>query len=252
MKQNNRIRNRLAQLTGLFLVSASAPALASTIYWTDWTSGSTPVTSNYTAQGTMTTGTSSVSVTYTNAQGIGFAQYSGGTDYWTSGGNRNPVNSPYTSAAVDNIPTGNDIIALSRAGVQTLTFSQAIANPVFAYVSLNGNGYAFDQDFTILSFGDSSDGNNCGYWGCGTSYKNVVGNEYQLLGTGEPHGVIQFLGTFSSVSWRSLSNEYWNGFTVGVQGTSSEVYGEVPVPGSVLLLGAGLAALAGVRRKTIG
>ena len=99
---------------------------------------------------------------------------------------------------------------------------------MFSYVSLNGYGYGFDQDFGILSFGDSSDGNDCGYWGCGTSFKKVVDLgggkfEYQLLGTGEPHGTIRFLGAFSTLTWRSLSNEYWNGFTVGVQGTAAEV-----------------------------
>ena len=97
---------------------------------------------------------------------------------------------------------------------------------MFAYVSLNGNGYGFDQNFDILTFGDSSDGNACGYWGCGTSYKQMVTvngkTEYQLLGTGEPHGTLQFKGTFDTVNWRSLSDENWNGFTVGVQGTAVE------------------------------
>src|SRR5687768_13705152 len=154
----------------------------------------------------MTTPTSTVNVTYSNANGIRFYQSSGGTDYWQrSSGGRFPATSPYTSAEVDNIPTGTDIIALRYAGIQQLTFSQAIANPVFSYVSLNGNGYAFlNQDFDILSFGHSSNGNDCGYWGCGTSFKNVVnlggGNfEYQLLGTGEPHGTIQFTGAFSTL-----------------------------------------------------
>lgn len=83
------------------------------------------------------------------------------------------------------------MIALTYAGSQTLSFSEPIANPVFSYVSLNGNGYAFNQDFEILSVG-GVDGNAPGYWGAGTSYKSVVdlggGNfEYQLLGTGEPH-----------------------------------------------------------------
>jgi len=46
---------------------------------------------------------------------------------------------------------------LQFAGSQTLSFSQTVANPVFAYVSLNGNGYAFlNQNFDILSFGAGS------------------------------------------------------------------------------------------------
>src|SRR5690606_18765290 len=54
-------------------------------------------------------------------------------------------------------------------------------------------------------------------------YKQVVdlGNgqyEYQLLGSGEPHGTIRFRGAFDSVSWRSMTAENWNGFTVGIGG----------------------------------
>src|SRR3989338_7812390 len=209
-------------------VEVTAPFV---FFWADWTGGDLDASAGFEGVGTITTPTSVVTVTYTNPQGIHFFQPSGGTDYYANGffgTTRNPATSPYTSNVVANIPTGTDIVALKFAGTQTLTFSEPVANPVFAYVSLNGNGYAFDQDFEILSFGDPSNGNDCGYWGCGTSFKNVVdlggGNfEYQLLGTGEPHGTIRFLGTFSSVSWRSLSNETWNGFTVGILGTATEV-----------------------------
>ena len=183
-----------------------------------------------------------------------FFQPSGGIDYWTSGGVRNDATSPYTSPLVDNIPTGTDIVALQFAGNQTLKFSQTIANPVFSYVSLNGNGYSFNQDFDILSFGDGSPNNTCGYWGCGTSSKNVVALggglfEYQLLGTGEPHGTIRFTGAFDSLSWNSLSNEYWNGFTVGVQGTAAEVLG-VPEPSIFSLFALALAALSLTRLRS--
>jgi hypothetical protein len=246
-------------ITALFAIGAilcgTSFAGASTIAWTDWTSSNT--NAGFTAYGTITTQTSTVNVTYNNANGISFYQYNGGTDYWTNGnsGLRNPATSPYTSAQVDNIPTGTDIIALNHVGNQTLTFSETIANPVFSYVSLNGNGYAFlNQDFDILSYDDPATGNDCGFWGCGTSYKNVVdlgdGNvEYQLLGTGEPHGTIQFKGAFSTVTWRSLSNENWNGFTVGVEGTAQEIFG--PEPSTLWLLGAGIAAigLARIRRR---
>jgi hypothetical protein len=43
---------------------------------------------------------------------------------------------------------------LRFTGDQTLTFSQTVVNPVFAFVSLNGNGYAFlNQGFDILRTG---------------------------------------------------------------------------------------------------
>lgn len=128
------------------------------------------------------------------------------------------------------------------AGAQPLRFSEAIANPVFAFVSLNGNGYGFDRDFDILSI-TGSDGAACGHWGSGCVTRRIVDlgggvlQHHQLNSTGgESHGAIRFMGSFDTVTWNSLSNENWNGVTVGVQGTSIEVFG-LPEPTGLALTG---------------
>lgn len=255
-----------AAVFGVFL--AASPAAAVPFYWTDWQTAGTG--GGFTGNGTITTPTATVGVSYHNDKGIGFyyTGAAGEVDFWAQGhfgsGGRNPATSPYTSTVVDNIPTGTDMIALQFAGSQTLTFTETIANPVFAFNSLNFNGYAFlNQDFEILSV-SGVDGNDWGYWGSGGVTKVVKdlggGNfEYQLnastvaggIDVTEPHGVIRFLGAFDTLTWTSSSNEYWNGFTVGVQGTAKEVFPEdpppttpVPEPASVVLLGAGVVAVA--------
>lgn len=253
------------KLTSLAKVVAVATMMAATslasavpYFWTDWT-GSSSV-GGFTATGEIVTNTATINVTYNNPLGIAFIQTNGGTDYWTNGGfsvTRNAATSAYTSTQVDNIPTGTDIVALLNRGSQTLAFSQAVANPVFSFVSLNGNGYSFlNQDFEILSVGGEN-GRDCGYWGCGGVTKVAVdlggGNfEYQLNSTGigglEPHGTIRFLGSFDTLQWTSQSNENWNGFTVGIQGSSQEVF-RTPEPGSIALFGLALLGLAPALRK---
>ncbi len=199
------------------------PASAGVIGWANWSSSTAT-----TVSGTATTALGTVvGVTYTGERA--FVQTSCGTDYWISRSSTNP----YTSANVLNAPNASgvsssqcDIIALSAATSKTLTFSEPVTNPVFAVVSLNGNGYRFDRDFDILSYA-------YGYWGAGTLTKTTTTSggvtTYDLIGAGEPHGTIQFIGTFSTITWTSLSNEYWNGFTIGIEDAAADVPPEIQV-----------------------
>lgn len=196
-----------------------------TYYWVDWTSSD--ATHVY---GTITIGGTTINVTYSNPNGFYAAQTLGGINYWTGyNGGAFAGASPYVSASVANGPATSDIIQLQYAGSQTLTFSQSVENLAFSIVSMNGNGYGFNQNFNIASY-SGYNGAGPGYYGAGTMTKAVVGSTYQLndggmnaasLGHSEPHGTIRFTGGFSQLSWQSLSNELWNGFTVGISGTSA-------------------------------
>lgn len=201
----------LAALSPLSAVAGAAgqtpvPAASShRVFWTDWTAGTTG--NNGSAKGTMKIGTTTVNVSYKGE--IGFIQTGSGVNYYKP-------EEPYKSGLVDNAPPPSEMIALSQAAEKTLTFDHPIDNLFFAVVSLNGNGYGFDQDFEIVSTGK-------GYWGNGTLAKKDLGNgKYMLIGTGEPHGVIRFTGSVSSITWASLTKEYWNGFTVGTYGLAKD------------------------------
>ena len=223
MKKQNK-----AVVLAFALLGTSLPAFAVPVTWVDWTSGTAG--SSGTAAGTLNIDSSIVDVNY--AGEFGFVQTSGGTNYW------NP-SAPYKSALVDNEPPTPDIIALSQASAKTLTFSKAIDNLFFAVVSLNGNGYRFNQDFEIVSTGP-------GYWGNGTLTKqDLGGGRFQLNGSGEPHGVIRFTGSVSSITWTSLTDEYWNGFTVGTYGLAPPI----PEPTTYAAIGIGLLALLALTRR---
>ena len=56
--------------------------------------------------------------------------------------------------------------------------------------------------------------------------------------------MVQFKGAFDEVSWNSLSNEYWNGFTVGIQGTTAEVVNSIPEPTTLAIFALGMFGLA--------
>jgi hypothetical protein len=92
-----------------------------------------------------------------------------------------------------------------------------------SYISINGNTFAFDRDFKILS-------NGPGYWGTGTVVRNVVSEKYQLQTTGgEPHGTVGLDGVFDTFTFDALRDENWFGFTIGTYGLSAIVYPPVPV-----------------------
>lgn len=211
------------------MLVAAAPSHADLYTWTDWTSRTLGVPGS--ASGTLTLGSETVNVSYTGDVTNTTQVSGGGINYW------NPA-TPYISSEVDNAPGTTDIIALTGGYglTYTLTFSTALWNPVMAIVSQGQPGYpvhySFDQAFTVLSSG-------AGYWGTGPFY-NSTGN---VLSSQEGHGVIQFQGAVSSISWTVQPYEYWHGFTIGATQTA------VPEPGSAALMLVGLSALSWLRTR---
>lgn len=160
-----------------------------------------------------------------------------GTYYYTG---FNGGTSPYTNSLVANAPLAKDIIALAgqtNAPINnTITFSAPVVNPIMDIVSLGQQGqpsnYDFNTPFVIVSQGGGYFGNN------GNALSNPFGNR---LSGFEGNGVIQFIGTFTSISFTASPAEYWGGFNVGVQA--------VPEPASVIAVSGGLIILLRRRRK---
>lgn len=210
-------------------MALTGAASATTITWTDWTA----------ADATSATGNAgSVGVTFTGLINPA-AQTAGGTNYWSS----NP--STYTAPpTVDNPPPDSDIIRLTGgtgAGVQTITFSQPVTNPVMAILSMGQINvpvdYVFgDEDISVLNVGPG--------WFDAAGNGTLVELAGEILRGNEGHGLIQFNGTFTTIDWTIPSAESWHGFQIGYTALGNGGNGDVPAPATLFLLGVGLAGLA--------
>jgi hypothetical protein len=225
-------RSTFAKIALVGMGALAAPASWAAVDWTDWTSKTSD-----TVSGSVLVDSTPVSVTYSGAQ-YSFAQLNGiGTNYWAP-------TTPYLSPMVGNAPGTSDIVALSASGTSTITFSQPIVNPLIALVSWNRANVTFGGGTDLQTYNIQYLSSGCGYWGCGT-YATPTGNSF--IGSGELHGVIELLGTYSSISFTDSTPENWHGLTVGVEGGLATT---VPEPATDALLMAGLLVVGlGVRRR---
>jgi hypothetical protein len=210
---------------GLFSTSAEA---ATTITWANLTSydGTSVVDGNIPVG-------SGVDITYTGS-GNAFVQTNGsGTDYWTG--------TAYTVGTTNYAPTKNDIIAMSTGGTKTVTFSKPVSNVFMALVSWNGNMPTFDQPFNIVSEG-------CGFWGCGTAVTTGSPPFTSFTGSGELHGIIEFTGTFSKITFTDTS-ENWHGFDVGIGGIAT-TRGATPEAATWAMMILGFGMVGGSLRRS--
>jgi len=198
------------------LLIPSAASAVTIVDWANLTNASAGIVSG-TVDG--------VGVQYSGS--YSFAQTNGaGTNYWL------PDN--YSQGLVTPLPD-SDVIALNDGGTKTITFTSPVTNVFLAFNSWNGNHVTFDRPFTIISQGGS-------YWGSGTFAP--FGGNTGFDGIGEVVGVLEFSGTFSSLSFTD-SSENWHGIQIGLDGSRTTV----PEPITLSLFWAGLAGAVAARRR---
>ncbi len=206
-------------------LTASGLAHSATIDWNTWTSNSTG-----------TIASTPVTVTFTGENSTGWYN---NYPSWT------PATTFADGTVVANAPTGsNGIIKLfggggANATVDTLTFSTAVVNPVFTIWSLGQGGDTASFNFIGATpvFVSGGPGAEYGGQSITVSGNNVYG--------AEGDGTVQFMGTYTSISWTNPTFENWYGFNVGIAGVAAAV----PEPASVGLLLAGLALVGLARRR---
>jgi hypothetical protein len=205
---------------GIVLLVASSNALfAAPVYWNYWMVNQS---------GTMPVGSQNVAVTYASAD---FHDVILAYPSW------NPVSTWADGTLLSNGPTQNNNVMRIFGGttnVNTLSFSQPVVDPVLAIWSL-GSSVQGPASFVFTGLNPQNivGGPNSEFGGNALTLSGVT-----VSGV-EGNGSIQFLGTYSSISWTNPQYEDYYGFNVGVTGV-------VPEPTAMLLA---LACVAGLIRR---
>ena len=199
-----------------------APTAQAVTVWTDWSAAATVGGAALNSvSGSLSLGVAPVSVTY---RGATDAVQLSDADWWDVAGTPDPY-------SVTGAPNQHDIIRLigGEGSLHRISFSTAVVDPVIALLSVGTRSqqvdYVFAQKPTLLSSG-------VGWWGGCSSCLFV--NGHTVSGT-EGHGVVQFKGSFTELTWSVPQAEYWHGFTVGAASVTA-----VPEPPVSALLACGL------------
>jgi len=209
------------------VTSLCATATSAATTWTDWTSAT--VGNPGSAAGTL----NGVQVSYSGE--VAGSVLNGQSNIWAP-------NSSFIGGTVTTSPStvGDDIRLLGAfTGTNTLTFGTPLVNPVFAIWSLGQPGLAASFTFNATPTLEAGGPNSL----FGGQTITVLGN---VVSGSEGNGVVQFTGTFGSISWTNTFENFY-AFTVGLNGP----IGAVPEPETyaMLLAGLGLLGFAARRRQ---
>lgn len=244
------------------IISAAAllalPSALSAQTWANW---SLPSSCTGDVTGTFGSGTVSFNGPYNGVQsstlsnfcsnpsypGYEFTAAGGaGVNYWNAPAGAYGANQPDNASFIQQVQGVNllpDKSAYVSNGTRTITFSEAVINPWIALISVGDIRrnlwveYQFDAPFSVLSYNNNPLENP---WGVG---QYLPLNEGKTLRAMEFSGIVQFTGTFTSLSFTLNTDENWHGFTVGAPEVT------VPEPATFGLLAAGLAGLAATARR---
>ncbi len=242
MSYRHFLRARFAFLAFIFTtMGICAPASAQTVNWMSWTAPGAYPSSNPAPPYTYTSSATG-SLTLPDATVVGVTLSGEVVDqscftvtlagcpagYWKSTGWSASPAGTFTNANVPALPPNENLITQAgyQNAVHVLTFAQPVTNVVMNIISLGSpaqaSAYQFTQDFAILSQDsrcNTTTGERC-----------LVKSGLTLTGK-EGGGTIQFLGTYSSISWTVTVPEYYSGFNVGVTSAAPPAAaGATPVP----------------------
>jgi len=175
--------------------------------------------------------------------------YSGQTTGLTNVPSWGPA-STFTGGLVGNAPPHTPTIQIEGGSTltETISFSSPVVDPIFAIWSLGTPTIpaSFDfssksgQSFNLLGGGPSAEFNGSALTSTGSIVRGTEGN-----------GLVQFNGSFDSITFTTPNPEFYYAFTVGYDATltGGGTPGPIPEPATLSLLGLGLAALPLVRRS---
>lgn len=237
---------KAALLSPLLALSfAALPASADTFAWTNWTAATPGDATPGAATGTL------ASTLY----GTILVTYSGQTSGLATQPSWGPATT-FTGGIVGNAPPPYNGLALEggQTYTETITFSQAVIDPAFAIWSLGSGStpayfnFTSSEPFNLLGGGPSAEYGGQSIVIAGTAIDGSEGN-----------GLVQFIGTYSALTFTTPDYENYYALTVGEDATLTDIppvappssTGVTPEPSSFTLLGTGVLGMAGVLRKRL-